>query len=373
MSFQLSPEQAEFKESLRRFLTAELSSKYLRQRIASDSSHDQTLLKKIAELGLFSFFSAQDEEVGGAFETLALISGEMGRALCPEALLESIFSGPYLFFQVLDDSTRKAFLSMFGNSLPHDLAQGAARFGIAEAVRLGNQDISLTSNGAQNYLHGTVDFVPCLDILSGLLVSCSDSEEKLAVIDAASCRKSGALKVVPQKTLDGTVKLFSAALNHAPCMILPHAAASRMRTGLMLLKACEISGACERVVEITRDYVCTRKQFAVPVGGFQAVQHGLAEMHLQSESLASLAGFGAWALENSKEQAEMASQAAIMYACEVGPLIVEKAIQFHGGIGFTWEYDLHLYLRRVRSSAALFSPNEAAQTDFLRLLSRAGA
>lgn len=122
-----------------------------------------------------------------------------------------------------------------------------------------------------------------------------------------------------------------------------------------IICANELAGISARVIDMTRDYVTQRKQFGVPVGGFQAVQHGIAEMHVQAECMRSAAEFAAWSIENSAEQAAFAGLSALSYACDNAPLIVEKAIQLHGGIGFTWEYDLHLYLRRVRTLAALYA------------------
>ena len=95
------------------------------------------------------------------------------------------------------------------------------------------------------------------------------------------------------------------------------------------------------------------------------MQHKAAEMHVDVESIKQLGIFASWAADNSPEQFELAAKAAIQHACEKAPLVIETAIQLHGGIGFTWEYDLHLFLRRVRMITSLWKPTESEQLDLL--------
>jgi alkylation response protein AidB-like acyl-CoA dehydrogenase len=127
--------------------------------------------------------------------------------------------------------------------------------------------------------------------------------------------------------------------------------------------ASELAGIAAKVVEMTVEYVKTRKQFNVPIGTFQAVQHKIADMYLQSEALRALSTFACWAAQHSQEQAQLSTLSALSFACEQAPLIAETAIQMHGGIGFTWEYELHLYLRRAKMVEMLYraSAESAAQ------------
>ena len=117
----------------------------------------------------------------------------------------------------------------------------------------------------------------------------------------------------------------------------------------LILKSAEIMGICGKVIEITNQYVKTRSQFGVPIGAFQGVSHQLAESYLKYEALKSIVYFASWAVTTSPEQIILASLSSFSNAIEYGSKIVETAIQLHGGIGFTWEHDLHLYLRRVKT------------------------
>lgn len=115
-----------------------------------------------------------------------------------------------------------------------------------------------------------------------------------------------------------------------------------------LLLASEMCGVMKRAVSMTVDYAKTRVQFGVPIGSFQAVAHPLADSFVKVEGLTSLTQFSAWAFDNSPSQADMTALSAWKFAETHGASTVERAIQLHGGVGFTYEYPLHKYLRRAK-------------------------
>jgi alkylation response protein AidB-like acyl-CoA dehydrogenase len=127
--------------------------------------------------------------------------------------------------------------------------------------------------------------------------------------------------------------------------------------------AAELSGICSRVVEMTAEYSKTRKQFGKPLASFQAVQHKLSDMLMWSEQISSLGRFAAWAVDNDRAQFIPSATAVFGYAAEFAPKLVETSIQLHGGIGFTWEYPLHLYLRRTKSLVSLFGGGDIAYSS----------
>lgn len=121
---------------------------------------------------------------------------------------------------------------------------------------------------------------------------------------------------------------------------------------MQALLANEAAGICARGINLTKDYVVTRKQFGRPIGTFQAVQHKLADLFLLAESLRTSAQFSCWAGSSYSgkmisPQFPFSSAAAATLASEVTGQIIEGCIQLHGGIAFTWEHDLHLLLRRA--------------------------
>src|SRR5205807_9500406 len=113
-------------------------------------------------------------------------------------------------------------------------------------------------------------------------------------------------------------------------------------------------GACRRIVEMTLDYAKVREQFGRPIGSFQAIKHRLADMYLSVERATALVYFAALTVAEDDPRRGEASSLAKAAAGECQRLVAEEGLQLHGGIGMTWEYDLHLLLKRAKSGDALF-------------------
>lgn len=141
--------------------------------------------------------------------------------------------------------------------------------------------------------------------------------------------------------------------------------ADKKQTEILSLLANEAAGVCARAIEITKEYIATRKQFGKPIGTFQAVQHKLADLFVLAESLRTSAAFATWSGSNSIGQFLLASTAAATLASEITPKVIEGCIQLHGGIGFTWEHDLHLFLRRAKVLQTVLKPSDARISTLL--------
>ena len=126
-------------------------------------------------------------------------------------------------------------------------------------------------------------------------------------------------------------------------------AADRVRAAL----AAEVVGVCQRALDMTLEYVKDRKQFGVPVGSFQAVSHRCAQMLLHTESARSAAYFAAWAADDDPDRLPEAGALAAASAADGGREVTASAIQAHGGIGFTWEADVHWLYKRAQLDSAL--------------------
>ena len=147
-------------------------------------------------------------------------------------------------------------------------------------------------------------------------------------------------------------------------------AADRVRAAL----AAEVVGVCQRALDMTLEYVKDRKQFGVPVGSFQAVSHRCAQMLLQTESGRSAAYFAAWAADADPERLPEASALAAAATADGGREVTASAIQAHGGIGFTWEADVHWLYKRAQLDAALLGGSGRHRAALTRLgAARVGA
>jgi alkylation response protein AidB-like acyl-CoA dehydrogenase len=129
----------------------------------------------------------------------------------------------------------------------------------------------------------------------------------------------------------------------------------------------------QRTLDLTVEYAKTRKQFGKPIGMFQAVQHQCADMYLETESSRSAAYYAAWALEENAPDASVAVSIAKMYASDAGRTVGNRGIQVHGGMGFTWENDLHLYYRRAKASETMFGDANFHRERIARMVIDSGA
>jgi alkylation response protein AidB-like acyl-CoA dehydrogenase len=132
--------------------------------------------------------------------------------------------------------------------------------------------------------------------------------------------------------------------------------------------AAELVGVCQRALDMTVAFVKERKQFGVPVGAFQAVGHRCAEMLLHTESVRSAAYFAAWAADAAPERLAEAAGLARAAAGDAGRAVTGSAIQAHGGIGFTWEADVHWLYKRAQLDAALLGSASSARIALARAL-----
>jgi alkylation response protein AidB-like acyl-CoA dehydrogenase len=110
----------------------------------------------------------------------------------------------------------------------------------------------------------------------------------------------------------------------------------------------EATGLSTKVLELSRDYAKERTQFDKPIGSFQAISHKVADMLVLTENARSNTYYAAWALEEGSPDAPLAAATAKVAASEAARIVAQGGIQVHGGIGFTWEHDMHLYYRRAK-------------------------
>jgi alkylation response protein AidB-like acyl-CoA dehydrogenase len=186
--------------------------------------------------------------------------------------------------------------------------------------------------------------------------------------------KASGINIQRMEALDLTRKLYSVRFSGTPAEKLANAAglARALDVAAAALVA-EMVGGMQRTLDITVEYAKTRKQFGKPIGMFQAVQHHCADMYLETESARSAAYYAAWALEENASDAAVAVSIAKMYASDAARTVGNRGIQVHGGMGFTWENDLHLYYRRAKASETAFGDSTYHRERIAGLVIDAGA
>jgi hypothetical protein len=341
----LSNEQSELKDLIHRFFQEKVTSEYLKGRIHNKTRTDTALVNEIGELGIFEGFAGDDAMF--SVPELGVLAAECGYFLVPEALPEQVLAGA-LLPQLLSAADRPRYQSLIK-------ATSVCTIAYPECCKL-----TLSANGEQ--VTGTITWAVGVDTATALVASVNTDKGRRAFL--CSLGDKG-IKRTESTSLDLTAALTSLTLDSVQAVVLDEQSSQRIEDVLETTKACEAAGICKRVVEMSVEYVKTRTQFGTPIGSFQAIQHKLADCYAKSESLASLSSFAAWAAVHSADQQHLTARAAILEAAQTAPWVCETAIQAHGGIGFTWEYDLHLYLRRAKLIQAAFGVSESRAREII--------
>jgi alkylation response protein AidB-like acyl-CoA dehydrogenase len=353
MNFGFTEEQELLRAEVRKFLDQNASMEEVRRIAESDESFDRSLWSRMAELGWIGLVIP--EEHGGLgldFVTLLPVLEECGRTLLPSPLISCLLAAKAIE-RAGSEEQKKRWLS--------SLADGSAigTFALLEASdSFEAEGIALTAkvDGDTTLLSGRKHFVSdaaTADLFVVAYRSGPGPEElSLAVVEG---RESG-VSVVDYPTTDLTKSTGELVLDQvrvAPEQILGEAGAAwpaiywLIDLGAMLVTA-ETVGTAEAAHWITTEYAKERVQFGSPIGRFQAVKHPLAEMYVDTESFKSLLYYAAWALDQNTDDASAAVSRAKAYASEAFARIGIDGVQLHGGVGFTWEYNIQLYLKRSK-------------------------
>lgn len=357
MQFGFSETQQTLKNTTRQFLAAECPLSEVRKQMETDTAFDPVFWRKIADQGWTGILFP--EEYGGfgmGTVELAAVMEEMGRMLMPGPYLSTVLLAGSVLNHAGTEGQKQRYLAPIcsGEAIATLAFLEESASWSSDAVRL---QACATADGFR--LSGRKAFVP--DAQSAILILCAArlaGELALFVIPAGA----NGMSVRPTPAIDGTRKLYEVMLD---AVTLPHDAliASGKLAVAAIEKAFAVStaglvaemvGGMQRLLEMTVDYAKTRKQFGRPIGQFQAVQHLCADMLLLTESSRSAAYFAAWALGEGSPDAEAAVSVAKAYASDAYREVGNKAIQVHGGMGFTWENDAHLYYRRAKGSEIAF-------------------
>jgi alkylation response protein AidB-like acyl-CoA dehydrogenase len=351
MIFTFTDEQRELAATLRRFLRDKSPSSEVRRLMSTEQGYDpQTWAQLAGQLGLQGL--AIPEKYGGSGAgpvELAIACEEMGRAL----LCAPYFSTAVLAAQALLATGDQAAAEEF---LP-SLADGT----VIATLAVCEDDGAWATDGLRTrarrsgdgyLLDGHKSFV--LDgHTADLLLVVAQAEDGPAMFavrgdaDGLACR--------PLETLDMTRKQAALSLDAVPARLIGAegsavgVVARTVRLAAVALAAEQVGGA-QRCLDMSVDYAKIRMQFGRPIGSFQAIKHMCADMLLEVESARSAAYYAAWAAQDGSDELPLVASLAKACCSEAYFRAAADNIQIHGGIGFTWEHDAHLYYRRAKST-----------------------
>ena len=359
MDFAFSEEQDGFREMLRRFFEERSPLIAVRQAFESPDGFDRALWKQMAgELGLQGVHLP--EEHGGqgfGFLELGIVLEEMGRALVP---------GPYLASSVF---AAGAILAAGTQEQQAAWLPGIAcgeRIGALALVEAGGSwaptsvEATATAEADGVVLAGTKHAVLCGDIADFFVVvarepgSAGEAGLVLAVVEAAA----PGVVVTAQEALDPTRRQAEVTFEGAHAQLLGQGPAlpaiERVLRHAAVALGAEAIGGADRALEMAVEYAKVRYQFARPIGSFQAVKHRAAEV-LRDNELARAAVYWSWWVADQDAAGALAEAAPLAKAAASDAYVAAAAanIQLHGGIGFTWEHDAHLFYKRAKSIALM--------------------
>jgi alkylation response protein AidB-like acyl-CoA dehydrogenase len=350
MYFDLNDEQGAIKSTAHDFLASRFKSERIREIAESESGFDESGWKEMAELGWAGL--ALPEEWGGqglgAVE-LAILFEEMGYALAPSPLLSNTIVGLALAAAGSDEQ-RERYLRPLADG---GLRGTPALVDAGSGAQPGKFAMDAAADGDGVVLNGEKTLVMDAASADFFLVATSDGRRHLVEKDAEG------VTVIPEESIDLTRRLSSVRLDGvrvAAEATLPGDASAYFP---VLHRACvalaaESTGIAQRALEMSVAYAKDRQQFGRPIGAYQAVSHRCAQMLLETEGARSAVYGAAWAADAEPESLPLAASMAKAYASDAGWRVPDAAIQVHGGIGFTWEHDLHFFLKRGRANAAMF-------------------
>jgi alkylation response protein AidB-like acyl-CoA dehydrogenase len=356
MDFAFSEEQEMLRRSARDFLAKECSPKVVRRLMEGDDAYDPALWKKIADLGWTALGIPEQYGGVGTFLDLVVVLEEAGRALLPGPFFATMGMAVPALIESGTEAQKKEVLGA--------IAAGDARATLAVTEPSGRWDaaaIAVTAKQAGGgwRLDGVKLFVPDAEHADYIVVAArtrGEGEDGISLF-LVKGRPRG-MTVTPLKTLDMTrrwaeVRFDGVELGADTLMGAAGSAWPRLKRALEWATAAlcaEMVGGAQKVLETSTDYAKTRQQFGKPIGIYQAVSHKLADMLVLSESSRSATYYAAWAVEADAPDRAMAASMAKAYVSDAYRKIAGDGIQVHGGIGFTWEHDMHLYFKRAKSS-----------------------
>ena len=351
MNFGFSEEQEELRRAVRRFLEDKSPSTEVRRLMETTEGYDPAVWSQMAnQLGLQAL--TIPEEYGGAgfgYVELVVVLEEMGRAL----LCAPYFSTVALAANALGASGDEAAKAEY---LP-GIASGETIATLAYTEETGRWDLdgvtlAATRAGDGWKLDGTKSYV--LDgHTANLILVAARSEGGLSLFAVAG--DAAGLERTALATMDQTRKQAKLGFSGVEARLIGEEGGagpvlSKTLDLAAVALAAEQVGGAQRVLDMSVEYAKTRIQFGRPIGSFQAIKHKCADMLLEVESAKSAAYYAGWAAAEDNEELPVTACLAKAYCSEAYFHAAAENIQIHGGIGFTWEHDAHLYFKRAKSS-----------------------
>jgi alkylation response protein AidB-like acyl-CoA dehydrogenase len=371
MNLDFSEDQKQLKEQARRLFADKSPPSAVRAVLEGKDSYDRALWKNMAELGFLG--TAIPEEFGGhgiGHLELCVIAEELGRSLAPVPMSSSIYLAAEFLVRAGSDAQKRAYLPK--------LASGELIGTFAHAERAGLvTPRSIEAHVVRGALTGTKQPVPDGEIADFAVVSArtgAGDEVGLFLVDL----KGPGVQREAVRSIDPTRQQASIRFDNAPAEPLGAPGEgwrilSDVLNRAAVLVAFEQIGGADRALEMARDYALERFAFGRQIGSFQGLKHMMADMYVSATLARSNCYWAAWALSTDAGELPEAAATARVSATQAFQHCAKNNIQVHGGMGFTWEYDCHLYYRRSNLLALSLGSQSSWEDKLIDSLRRKNA
>jgi len=363
MNFGFTEDQEALREATRKFLDNQCPTTFVRKMMADDTAHATELWKKIAQLGWLGIIVPEDfGGSGGNFLDLVVILEETGKSLLPGPFFATTLLGSTAVLTGGSAAQKSAILPK--------VVEGTHILTLALAEKSGRYDaagvtLAATAKGSDFLLSGEKLFVQDAHVADQLIVAARTAQgnnlEEGITLFLVDARAPG-VSIAQLKTVDMTRRQCHVAFQDvavASAQVLGAVGKGwpivrRVLDQAMAGLCAEMVGTGQRALDMAVAYAKERVQFGKPIGSFQAVKHKCVDMMVQVENARSLTYYAAWTVDENNAETQQAVPMAKAYCSDMCKTVTSEAIQVHGGIGFTWEHDMHLFYRRGLASEAAF-------------------
>ena len=352
MNLDFSDDQKQLQDQIRRYLTEKCTPAVVRAGLEGGEPFSRDLYRGLAEMGVLGV--AIPEAYGGvglSHLELCLAAEELGRALAPVPVASSIYLAAEFLLQAGSEAQKKAWLPRLASG------EAVGTFAFVEGQGRMTPD-KVAAAVRDGRLSGAKSPVPDGDIADLAIVAARSgagrgeqaislflvdlngpgvTRETLASIDPTRSQASLAFEGAPAERLGGEGEGW--------------AIASQVMDRAAILMAFEQVGGADRALSMARDYALDRMAFGRQIGSFQAIKHMLADMYVSATLARSNCYYGAWALASGSSELPVAAATARVSATQAFQHCAKNNIQVHGGMGFTWAFDCHLFYRRSNALA----------------------
>lgn len=370
MNFDFSEEQLLLRDQARKFLGERAAPARVRRVLESDAPYDEELWQGMVELAWPG--TAIPEAYGGAgygYLELCVLAEELGRSLAPTPFSSSVYLATEAILLAGTDDQKKRWLPKLA------AGQAIGCLAVAEgpqALRPG----SIATRAAGGQITGVKVPVADGDVadLAVVLARTGDDTAALFLVDlhARGVSRTAVATIDPTRS-HAWIAFEGAAAEPLGAPGEGWSLAERLLDRAAVLVAFEQVGGAQAALEMAREYALGRFAFGRPIASFQAIKHKLVEIYVALELARSNAYYGAWALSTDAPELPVAAATARISASEAFFLAAKENIQTHGGMGFTWEFDCHMYYRRAKLLALALGSTRRWKDQLIARLEARGA